>query len=77
MPDVSKAWFPFGLFVPFIARFGFSSSDVRFYFLLLFLAFSCFSLPVVALSGFSLLLMYPPPSIGPELEQMNEHGNEK
>ena len=29
---VSKAWFPFRLFVPFVARFGF---------LLLFIAFLC------------------------------------
>ena len=76
-----KAWFPFGLFVPlvarfgfFIARFNFSSSDVRLCFLLLFVAFCCFLLPVVAPSGFSFLLM----SMGrPELKQMNENGNEK
>ena len=46
---------------------------------LLFIAlgsFCCFSLLVAALSGFSLLLCQPP-SIGPELKQMNEYGNEK
>ena len=43
--------------MPFIARFGFSSFDVRFCFLLLFVAFCCFSLLVVALSGCSLLLI--------------------
>ena len=43
--------------MPFIAHFGFSSSNVRFCFLLHFVAFCCFSLLVVALSGFSLLLM--------------------
>ena len=48
-------------------------------FLLLFIGFAavhCFSLPVVALFGFSLLLCQPP-SIGPELKQVNENGNEK
>ena len=43
--------------MPSVARFGFSSSDVRFCFLLLFVTFGCFSLPVVALSGSSLLLI--------------------
>ena len=45
------------LFLFFIARFGILVSDVHFCFLLLFVAFCCFSLPVVALSGFSLLFM--------------------
>ena len=58
--NLFKAWFPFELFVPSVARFGYSSSDVCFCFLLFFVAFCCFrcfSLLVVALSGFSLLLM--------------------
>ena len=60
LPVCGKAWFPFELFVPFIARFGFSSSDFSFCFSLLFVAFAafcCFSVLVVALSGFSLLLI--------------------
>ena len=59
----NKAWFPFGLLVPFVARLGFFLLVLAFpahCFLLLFVvfaAFHCFSLPVIALSGFSLLLI--------------------
>ena len=52
-----KPGFHLDFFMPFIARFGLSSSDVCFCFFLLFIAFCCFSLLAVALSGFSLLLM--------------------
>ena len=61
----------------FLARFGFSSSDVRCCFLLLsvafFAAFRCPSLHFLAFH----CSWHQPPSIGPELVRMNENGNEK
>ena len=58
----TKAWFPFRLCVfrcsswLFLARFGFSSSDVHCCFLLLFVAFCCFSLLFVARRSFLLFI---------------------
>ena len=82
----SKAWFPFGLFVPFIARLAFSCP-------LWVLQLRCPLLLFVALRSFLLLFItfrcppllflachcswYQPPSIGPEFMRMNGNGNEK
>ena len=65
----------------FLARFCFSSSDVRCCFLLLFVAFCCFSLLFVApRCSFwlftALLLISTTFYVGPELVRMND-GNEK
>ena len=82
----SKAWFPFGLLVLFVARLCFflpvlvfpaPLSVVAFAalrsFLLLFIAFRCTSLLFLAFH----CSWYQPPSISPELVRMNENGNEK
>ena len=76
-----KAWFSFGHFEPSVdARFGFLLPVLVFAASMSVFAFCCFSLPVVALSGFSLLLI--PTTFhryrgSLELKQMNENGNEK
>ena len=72
--------------MPFVAGFGFLLPVLVFvapmsvsafcYSSLLFAAFRCFSLPIVALSGFSLLFMSAA-FHRPELKQINEDGNKK
>ena len=61
----------------FIAGFNFVSSDVWFGVLLLFAAFHCYSFPVIALSGFSLLLMSATFHRSRLEAKLNENGNEK
>ena len=56
----NKAWFPFVISLPFVARFDFLFPGLVFQLRCLFwsfVAFCCFSLSVLALSSFSWLLM--------------------
>ena len=80
---VSYAWFPFGLFVPFAARFRFYIARVGFaapMSVILFVALS--SLLLLFIARCCSLWIFncswcQPPFIGPELVRMNENGNEQ